>query len=431
MKEKRFRRSILRVMFSFDNLMIVIATIGAIALAYVIPKNFDFLDPVGGALSDMDITDMVFSQFRDESEIGVDTNIVLINIGLASREEIAFMLDRINAHDPKVIGIDAFFRQPKDSVGDSLLIEAMQNTNNLVLVSKVAYKEESREGQQTAWQESTADPDREFDTLETSHPMFNEHAVTGFSNMVIEQKASFMTVRSASLKEKWHGGLEPAFAVRLAEFVDPEAAREALAREETKEVINYHGNLHSFYHIDVDQALDETFDISVVRDKIVLMGYMGPDVETPSLEDIFYTPLNPKYVGRSFPDMYGVVIHANVVTMILRGTYIGQMSVSTSFIVGFAVLVFNVILFTYMYTRFENWYDVVAVSTQLAEAITIGFLNVFIFDKFGYKLALTPALVSVFLVGTVHDLYQDSIKKLILSAWNKIVSRRKSASSSS
>jgi CHASE2 domain-containing sensor protein len=417
-------------LFSFDNLMITIATIGVIGLAYILPRSFDFLDPVGEALGDMDITDMVFSKFRDELENGVDTNIVLINVGLVGRADIAYILDRINEHEPRAVGLDIFFRTPKDPVDDSLLMDAMKDTKNLVLVSKVAFKEESIEGQVNVWEESDVDPDREYDTLETSDPMFGQYASTGFANMFIDQESSFMTVREASLKETCNGTLEPSFALKLSEFIDRGAAQRALNREGELEVINYHGGLSSYYHFDVDQVLDPSINLSVVRDKVVLLGYMGPDVETPSLEDIFYTPLNENYVGRSFPDMYGVVIHANVISMIVRENYIGRMSTEASFLIGLLVLVMNVMMFTYMYTRFENWYDVFAVSMQLLESTIIVFLIVVVFDKLNYKLVLTPALISVFLVGTVHDLYQDSIKKIILSSWDRVAHRKNNASNS-
>ncbi len=87
---------------------------------------------------------------------------------LRGRGEIAEMLGRINQAEPAVVGIDAFFRAPKDEdpVSDSALSAAMQATPNLVLVSKVAFKEEAEEGVVEQWVTSTVDADRVFDTLE-------------------------------------------------------------------------------------------------------------------------------------------------------------------------------------------------------------------------------------------------------------------------
>ncbi len=398
----------------FDNVMIVLSTIVVVGLLFYIPKNFDFLSPIGKALSDVDLTDVVFSQFRDDQRREVDTNIVIVNIGQANRGEIAQILENINRHAPAAVGIDAFFRQPKEAESDSMLQAALDATQHLVLVSKVAYKADLADADLGQYDESVVTDERAFDTLETSHPMFAQHASTGFANMIIDQDAAFMTVREVSFSESCAGKNEVSFPIRLAQIVDPAAAQRALARGLPKEVINFHGNIESFYHIDVDQALDPATDLSVVRGKVVLLGYCGPNFQTRSLEDNFFTPLNSQYVGRSYPDMFGVVIHANTLAMIRNGDYIGAMSSTTSIVLGLVILVLNVMLFTFLYTKYEVWYDVIAVAVQLGESLLGVFLILYVFNHYNYKLALTPTLVGVALVGTVHDLYQDSIKKIIV-----------------
>lgn len=414
----------------FDNVMIVLSTIVVVGLLFYIPKNFDFLSPIGKALSDVDLTDVVFSQFRDDQRREVDTNIVIVNIGQANRGEIAQILENINRHEPAAVGIDAFFRQPKEAESDSMLQAALDATQHLVLVSKVAYKADLADADLGQYDESVVTDERAFDTLETSHPMFAQHASTGFANMIIDQDAAFMTVREVSFSESCAGKNEVSFPIRLAQIVDPAAAQRALARGLPKEVINFHGNIESFYHIDVDQALDPATDLSVVRGKVVLLGYCGPNFQTRSLEDNFFTPLNSQYVGRSYPDMFGVVIHANTLAMIRNGDYIGAMSTTTSIVLGLVILVLNVMLFTFLYTKYEVWYDVIAVAVQLGESLLGVFLILYVFNHYNYKLALTPTLVGVALVGTVHDLYQDSIKKIIVRTLARMRKGKRVTSSS-
>ena len=423
-------RSVLRILFSFDNVMIVLGTVGLAAAFYFIPQNFNFLDPIGQALGDMDITDMAFSQFRDEEKMTVDTNIVIVNIGLTDRSGIADIINNLNRFQPAVIGVDAFFRNPKDEWGDSLLRDALENTENLVLVSKVAFKEESREGVADAWAKtSEIFAGRDFDTLETSHPMFMEGARTGYSNLIINQEVSFMTCREVSFSEQCSGKTENSFAIELAKAKSPAKAQVALMRGNVSETINFRGNVEKFYSIDVDQAIDTAQDLSFIRNKVVLCGYMGPELGTHTLDDNFFTPLNEHYVGRSYPDMYGVVIHANTVSMILNGSYIEVMPFWLSMVVGFSLLVVNVMMLTFMYRQFEAWYDLFAVTVQLGESLLILFLIVSVFANSNYKLALTPALFGVFLVGTVHDLYQDSLKKVIVGWINRFRMSRSVASS--
>lgn len=407
-------RPLAKIMFSFDNVMITLGTIGVSAALYFIPQNFDFLNPVGQALQDLDLTDMVFSKFRDEQKFSVDTSIVIVNIGNENRDGIARIVRNINRYSPKVVGVDAFFRMPRDEYGDSVLAEAFQSTQNLVLVSKVAFRS-SDEGA--------------FDTLETSHPMFMEGAKTGYANLVVDQQRSFMTCRETTLQERYADKVEPSFALAMADVFAPSMAAIARKRPEGIESINFRGKESSFYLVDADMALDSTADLSIVTDKAVILGFMGASLGTASFEDNFFTPLNEHYVGRSFPDMYGCVVHANILSMILHKNYIESMPFLWSIIVGFIVLVANVMFFTYMYTKYESWYDVIAVSTQLIESLALLFLIVSVFSNFDYKLALTPALFGVFLVGTVHDLYQDSLKKIILTTISRIQRRKRFASS--
>lgn len=419
---KRIRAFFLKA----DNVLIACITVLVSALLYVIPQNVDFLDPLGQALGDIDLTDLVFSQFRTDQMNEVDTSIVLINIGRASRSEIAYILERINIHSPKVVGVDVFFRAPKDPEGDERLQRALRNTPHLVMASKVAYRNEFEIERDEDDSESEY---AAFDTLIVSDPMFMDGAATGFTNLVIDQESAYMTCREIALRDTCAGKQELAFALRIASFVNPQAVQVALQRELRPETIMYHGNVGSFYHVDVDQALDPEMDLSIVHDKVVILGYMGGRIEERSLEDVYFTPLNERYVGRAFPDMHGVVIHANVVSMILRQDYVNTMPFWASIVFGLVLLYVNVSVFTFLFERYESFYDMIALLIQLVQSVVLLFLVVYVFDTYHYKLAFTPALFGVFLVGTVHDVYQDSIKKVIQAAKNRRLVRNSSATS--
>lgn len=400
----------MRTWFSFDTIGIVAATCAAIALLYIVPQNFGFLSPFTQALGDFDLTDMVFTQFRNDDDVAADTSIVVVNIGDCNRSEIAVMIDRIRAQQPRVIGVDAFFRQPKaeDPYGDSLLASVCASTPNLVLVSKVAYRSPD-----------SANTDHPFDTLETSHPMFASKATTGYANLIIDQESAFMTVRTISFVEECAGRTEPSFALRLAELANPAAARIARDRGSGEELINFRGGAEKFYVLDVEDVRDSAIDLGILRGKVVILGYMGDRLGQQSFTDNFFTPLNRAYAGRSYPDMYGVVIHANVVSMILAGRYIASMPLWLSLALGVFVLWINVGLFTYIFAHANNWYDTIALVLQLGQSLLFLYLTIVMYDLASYKLALTPALVAVALVGTVHDLYHDSIKKLVLAAFER------------
>ena len=50
-----------------------------------------------------------------------------------------------------------------------------------------------------------------------------------------------------------------------------------------------------------------------------------------------FHPMNPVFSGKSFPDMYGIVIHANILSMILSDQYINMASKNMSYVYAFII----------------------------------------------------------------------------------------------
>lgn len=424
-------RAFLRNLFSFDNLMITIGTCCAVALLYFVPQNFDFLSPVSQALGDFDLTDMVFSRFRDDDRRMTDSSIVLVNVGDVDRATLALMIENIGRQRPAAVGIDVFFRSSRDAEGDDALEMALAACPSVVLATKLDHRKAAVPETTTdvvigdataASDDDVADHELQaFEVMETSLPRFTAHTAGGFANLIVDESAGAATCREVSLREPYRGRDMASFALRLAELAEPSKAARARARPLRPEVVNYLGDERSFTRLDVDQVTDPTADLSMLRDRIVIMGYMGRWLgDSTSIEDKFFTPLNDAYVGRSLPDMYGVVIHANVLSMILREDYVDGMTMSQAMVVGLLLLIVNVMLFTWIYTHAEAWYDTLALALQLIQSVAMVWCAIVVFDAWSYKLVLTPALLGVALVGTVHDLYQDSLKKLVLGTMGRL-----------
>ena len=368
--------------------------------------RLNFLDPIGDALEDMEFTDIVFSRVREHP--GADTNIVIINVGHLSRDGIAEEINIINSFEPKVIGLDFFLRSSKSPYGDSLLADALSKVKNLVMVSRLDYFNERTNS---------------FDTLETSHPMFTKHSTTGFANLITEAENQdrFKTCRSFSATEQ-HADGKPlnAFSVKIAKLYDPDATARFLARQNENEVINYRGNIWSesgefanvFPSIDVEDVFKRNFEPEMIRGKIVLFGYTGASFGDPSWEDRFYTPLNANYAGKTNPDMFGVVVHANILSMILNGEYINKMSTTASIIWGIILCYLNVVWFSYIYHRFPKWYDGLTKFIQVVEVFLIFAVIIIVFYLFNYQLNLTLGIAAVLLAGDSLEFYYGVIKSM-------------------
>jgi CHASE2 domain-containing sensor protein len=363
-----------------------------------IPLNMDFLDPIGNALTDFEMSDMVFSRFRDDAAMLPDTNIVLVNVGSLKRHELAALIQILNAQEPAVLALDVFFRQEKGPQFDIPLRSALTQVKHLVLVSQLAHYNEQL---------------KRFDSLQRSHPMFMTNARTGFANVVASEDAPYKTWRSFSPRERLGDSSELAFASAIVQQVDPHALKCLLDRGNDIETINFHGNTDKFLALDVQEVFNPAIDKRFIKGKIVMLGYMGEQMLQPSLEDKFYTPMNERYAGKTVPDMYGVVVHANIVSMICSGSYINTMPDWLSKALAIVVCFFNALLFYQVKNRFDEWYGAASKILILVETIVVLFLYIYIFNAFVYKIDLVLALIAAALTPDMLEIYEGSVKNVL------------------
>jgi CHASE2 domain-containing sensor protein len=378
--------------------------------------EFRLLDPIGDAIGDVEMTDLVFSGIRENPS--VDKNVVLVNIGDLSRQEIAQELQIINKYKPAVIGIDSYFWNLKeDSIGDILLNRSLSDIENLVLVSQLQYNRFSDE----------------YDSIKYSNPYFNLGS-TGFANLETNALAQyqFKVCRSFPPERVINDERELAFSVKVSELFDLEKTNSFLNRGNEYEIINYRGNIMDFGQtkfggrytaMDVSDVFQEKFKPDIIKGKIVLFGFMGKDFNDQSWEDKFYTPLNVKYAGKSNPDMFGVVVHANIISMILNRDFIGKQSKFSGIVTALIICFITVIFFTWIYRRLPQWYDGLTKAIQLAIVMLIFSANVFIFHWFNYKTSLTLATILIALTGDSLEVCYGLIKNLFSKGGRKLVFR--------
>ena len=144
---------------------------------------------------------------------------------------------------------------------------------------------------------------------------------------------------------------------------------------------------------------------------------MGGDYASATWDsDKFYTPLNKNTVGRAYPDMYGVVIHANIISMILDKKFIDNMHPYFGILLAFIVCYFNVALFVSILKRprLAPWYGALSKGIQLVEVIILFGLIFFLFAGSLYKADLTLTFLAVLLSGDLAEIFMDIIGNLFL-----------------
>ena len=385
-------------------------------LLSLIEFNSDIVNPLAKALSDFELTDVVFSQMRENP--GHEERITMVNIGNLDRRGVAALIEQINNHNPKVIGIDAFFRHPKEDVeGDSLLVSAFSKVKHMVLVRELFENDSSQS----------------IDSVGYSHSMFMKHAEPGFADMISEGRDFFKTARECIPSEIVAGKRVLSFPTKMAFLYDSVQTKKFLARGNETETINFQGNIDTrkegvsanskivFTAIDWRQIFDTLYTPSVFENKIVIMGYMGDYIGHHTWEDKFFTPLNSNYVGKANPDMYGVVVHANIVSMILKGHYINNMSDYVNVPISLILIFLNVWLFSYLFIKLEMWYDGATFFLTLFEIMILIIVVLFIFDRYNYRVNITLPSIALFLTGNLIEIYYGLVKPLSSKIVKKIV----------
>ncbi|MBK9247029.1 MAG: CHASE2 domain-containing protein [Ignavibacteria bacterium] len=367
---------------------LIIAGISSITL------NIQFLDPFGKALSDFKLTDIVFSKLRPEQPI--DTNIVLINTGEYPKKKIAEMILAIAPHHPKVIGIDHFLLlNSKDPESDSMVVKALSLAGNVTLVSKLI-----------GWSESR----NRWDSLAFSPDVFSRYTNSGFANVITQD---FRTVRIVTPIESVGNAHEVSFPVKVAQVFDSNAVKNFLARKNKSEVINYRGNWNYFLAADTDIDTYSPEELEFLRGKIVLFGYLGRYLgDTLSLEDKFFTPMNPQYAGHTDRDMYGLVIHANVISMILHRSFITELPRWISILLAIIICYGNMLVFNRIFEKYPTYFELISAVILLAEPIALLVAMISLFLYFNLSIDLTVAVLATFLSANSLEIYLNLFEPL-------------------
>ncbi|MAD96050.1 MAG: hypothetical protein CMB99_01850 [Flavobacteriaceae bacterium] len=269
----------------------------------LIVVNLSFLNPFKEAFKDFSFTDIYYSERIQEQSISKD--IVLINIERRDRFELGMLLESILAENPKVVGVDAIFRNPKDSIKDAYLAQQLQNSN---VVSAINF-----------------DKNGIIRTHESLKP-----AKESFINISFDTKTK--VVRTFESFHENNDQVDTSFVVSLAKAFGKTPPYTKLEEEQ---FIKYSGNYKSFIHFGFDEFM-LLEDKKIIQDKIVLLGYLGvPMGNNFDVEDKFFTPLNSSTSGKSLPDMFGIVVHANILKMVLENDYIIKLPKLLSWILNF------------------------------------------------------------------------------------------------
>ncbi len=373
--------------FFSEYLFLNLFIFGCISLLSAVFLNISIFDPFAEAFHDFSLTDLYYTKVKNRDTI-YKGPVLLVNVEDKDRTQIAFLLQKIQEGQPKTVALDIIFKQ-RINGQDSLLKQQFQKHGNYVFSyiadfenDKTAVHTDSFFTKQQGGYVNMFGNNPEYATIRDYHPFYKSRAA--FTSAIIQHYNDFLYKKLS-------------------------------ARKNRKTEIHYSGNLNNFTYYNYDEVMDPQFDATAFKDKIVLLGYLGiPRVNAANRtdEDKLFTPLNSHLSGRSYPDMYGCVIHANILQMILQNDYIKVVPQWGVYLLSFLMLWLILPFMCRLFFKGDLWFNSAGTLIQLLGSLLIVFLSILIYRYLHVRFdpgLLTAGLV---LMPTLINLYEAFLKFL-------------------
>lgn len=396
-------------LFSWDFLF---ATFLQFVLMFLIPVLFSFkmFGPMTQSLSDFRITDIFDSKIVQRDQLMADTNMILINTRMNNEDisnfGLAKLINEINKCKPKVIGLKKIIKESDEPKYDMLLAKVLSQCKNLVMSVRLENYNHDKD---------------QFDVVTSSAPLYSQFASVGYENFLKDKDEKTYTIRGFYPKLKALGKEMPSFSLKVAKLYKPEAVDILLKRKKDVEFINYLGH-YQFYRLEMSDVLDQNFEPEFFQNKIVLIGPISTKDAIDSnmaLNDVFFTPLNISYTGKTFPDMYGTILHANIISMILNENYIESMPGWALFLISAIIVYFNMALFTFIVIKNKKWYEIISLAVFVIESLLLLIATIVSFIYFKYEMNLTTPIFAIAFSVIVYEIYNSSLKPLTIRTYYK------------
>ncbi|OGV20891.1 MAG: hypothetical protein A2475_02015 [Ignavibacteria bacterium RIFOXYC2_FULL_35_21] len=411
--------------------------------------SFNFFMPLKNAFYDFAMTDINYAKLRSPEKELADTNIVLIDIGRMSNSKLADLLNILNQNKPRVIGIDKELRDDEDSASNKSLALALSNVNRLVLSNRLFYDKKTKN----------------FDSISRSSEMFTKYGISGFTNQITIDDRSHETVRTFKIYTKVNvgAGSQPApkgtgfapkgtgfapkgtgfapkgtdtipkesgtiskesgsvqrdsivhpFPVEVVHLYDPEKVQYLYSRNNEEEIINFRGYFNKYFFIAGEQVLNYEFNSNLFSGKILLLSYFDPFNMSPLFAYKYYSPLDSNYTGKSFPDMYGIEIHANVISMIINENYFNIIPSWLAIVLAFILCYLMIISYKYIDDKYPTWYELLSLVIFVIISLLLLGANYYSYHLLMLDLNLNYALFAIILASPIYEAYTKSIKPLL------------------
>lgn len=379
--------------------LITVFTAFLVIFMWVIIDSIDLFNPFDDYIDNFDYSDLVYSEMSRKDDIyTTDTNIYIVNIGDLSRGELAQKINIIEKFEPRVIGIDAVFKEPKNGniqeiMEDMALKQALNAKPNIVMGSFGIYDEEN--------------PDKAVGVIRTNE-FFGDlpygHCELQNEPLTCREFDKFIRFTDSITHDTVTIN---AFSAAIVSMYDNEMfMRFAKRNKKQLESVNYRGGSMPFIKIDYEDVNDSC-NLSMLRDKIVLMGYLGMYKGAPmDTIDAFFTPLK-RCNGY---DAKGIEIHAHAISMIMNDDCLVTLEPWQNNAIAFVITFLFVLWLVYWYVFGAKFFDILSKPIQFLLIGVALLISYYVMREFGIKVDMMPSGIMLIFCIEVLYLYEETLE---------------------
>ncbi|MDE5814591.1 MAG: CHASE2 domain-containing protein, partial [Muribaculaceae bacterium] len=354
----------------------LVATIIAIGLMHFFATDINS-DMVMGTLcgsSDVEVSDFYNRVRAGGSQKTLDDNIVIVNIdSVFGRDEIAILLSQVSDANPKAICLDVLLEEEKEPESDMALADIMSGTPHLVVSQR--------------YSDANIAPVADF-TQE-----FSPDVARGMANLTSTKAHGLVReVTPFFGKNKQYPGL----AAAMLKEIDTKSYNYLKGRGAEEEMIRFQPE--EFYVAEPDEIWNNS---SILTGKIVFLGTINEE------SDLHPTPISDDYPG--------VMIQANILSMMLQRDYINDNSETYNIL----LLLISCLLMTVLYVYLDAAQNLVMRILPIIWMGIILYLGCWAFNKFGIYLNAPRTMILSALALFVLDIWY-AFEGPIGRLWRKI-----------
>ncbi|RLD28380.1 MAG: hypothetical protein DRI75_06805 [Bacteroidetes bacterium] len=347
--------------------------------------NVRFFNPLHKAFADFSFLDVYYAyELYDTPQI--NTDIILVNIENKNRFEIAQLLQAVIDGQPKTIGFDIILEEQKEPLFVDSMLTRLLNHEHVIT---------------------------SFDILKDgvifNHTSFGKTEKSAFINFNFDDNTS--VIREFIGNTEVEGENRLSFAVQIAKHYMGEnwQTYNYDKKLNTIQTIKYSGNYKAFQYLDSDDFLDYEKK-TILKNKIVILGYLGdPTGNTEDIQDKFFTPLNKIIAGKSDADMFGIVIHANIINMLINGDMLYKVSNLWLGIFTFLAMFFSTMFYLKINKKYKISYRTRKQIFQFVISIFILTLSLWLYK---HNIVLKPVIIiiGIIIAGSYFKYYKHLIR---------------------